>query len=269
MFKKLTKVASRKHSKSAQTQEECLNWLDYDDIAYVFQKLSDKIALNNPARLARGGPGPVKIVVSGGACVVVCLQTEREVTKDINFIADPDDVTRNAKGENVTDEVLTAKYAATKELNDYPPEWINADLVAHVYNLDGCETLFRDSVQRDQLMFRTPALEVYAADWRYQLVAKIRRAFQEKTRLDGEPRFRYDQAAFNHAVNTEIHLHDAVDILRFYIATRNNGHPLKFSTIRTWYHDGHLVKTVEVEYINYFYRCVCRNLGIEIDVLVN
>jgi hypothetical protein len=99
-----------------------------------FNTLSKHIRQNHTA--AKVG-NPLIIVVAGGACSVSMLQN-RTSTRDIDFFSlDP----------NVIEQVFDAKHAASAELQVFPSDWINAEMIAWVLNHRGCEGLFDESVR--------------------------------------------------------------------------------------------------------------------------
>lgn len=118
----------------------------------------------------------------------------------------------------------------------------NSEMLAFVNNRDGCENLYEESIQEGVLMFASDALEVYAADWRYQLVGKMARANENKLLLE-EGEGHYDAT---HREGKD--LTDALSILHELI--KKNGGPLKKTEIRTWYSSGPALDDTEIGYVN-------------------
>ncbi len=160
--------------------------------------------------------------MSGGTCSVLLLRN-RTSTRDIDIYCD--DAYFSCKtslqpGEPVPNSV------------HWPVNWINAEMVAYVLNNEGCERLFQNSVAQGIMMYSSANFKAYAADWRFQLVGKIRRAYDAY--LDHEP--------------SPKDLYDAVDIL--HILNVKDGRNQRSSDMKKWYYYGYRMGPREVEYIN-------------------
>jgi len=91
---------------------------------------------------------------------------------------------------------------------------------------------------------------VYAADWRYQLVGKIVRAYQ------------ISQLSGTHQAEerTGKDLSDAVSIMRHLIS--RHGRPLLKVELLTWYADGPTLEDAEIAYVNTEYKHLNGMVGI-------
>ncbi|KAJ7101401.1 hypothetical protein B0H15DRAFT_1017842 [Mycena belliarum] len=166
-------------------------------------------------------PGQVfNIVVSGGT-VSVLLFKNRKKTKDVDIFSPDADVLR---------EVLEAGRRYNRENDDMPPMWINAEIVAYINGLRGSDSLLPNSIAQDVVLFESPSLVMYAADWRYQLVGKMQRAFDYNDKKD---------------------ISDAVEILHQLVS--QTGKQQRLSEIQTWYEYGIMLKTEHMEFINKAY----------------
>jgi hypothetical protein len=111
-----------------------------------------------------------------------------------------------------------------------PDAWINAEMRAFVYNHAGCATLFADSVAQGVALFEAPALVVHVADWRYQLVGKITRAYQMMQ----------------------------LDVVLKLMLDKRQGRPLLLSEMKTWYAYGPALEIEEIENANRAYSIFLR-----------
>lgn len=189
----------------------------------------------------------------------------RTKTEDIDYFGDEntiravstyhDNVSLNPDVSKVL-QISGAKYDAEK-LNEtpqhWPPNWINCEMIAHILNLEGCENLYQTSIAEGIKMFESKSLEVYAADWKYQLVGKIVRAHDNKVVYDTERRY------FNESRDGK-DLADAVAILRLMV--KKNGRPLRLTDLRTWYYYGPGLKDDAIAYVNAEYQKKYDALGI-------
>ena len=181
------------------------------------------------------------IVCSGGACSVIYLKN-RSTTHDIDFF------TPNVE---VIEAVMEAKEKAPDYIKDtWPSDWINAEMIAFVSNRPGCETLYQNSIDCEVILFKSDSLVVYAADWRYQLVGKIVRAYQ------------ISQLSGTHQAEerTGKDLSDAVSIMRHLIS--RHGRPLLKVELLTWYADGPTLEDAEIAYVNTEYKHLNGMVGI-------
>ncbi|KAK7042426.1 hypothetical protein R3P38DRAFT_2890419 [Favolaschia claudopus] len=180
--------------------------------------------------LERENPGKTyQIVSAGGACSVLVFKN-RKKTKDVDVY------TPNA-------DDLAAVLAAGRDYVRYsgaPPSWIN---IAYVANNRGGDTLFDNSVRQRVLLYESATLQVFAADWRFQLVGKIVRAGNFEDPKD---------------------IKDAVSILRILVEER--GGMLKLSEMRDWYESGALIRPEHVELINKEYESKYDELGIAVEI---
>jgi len=155
--------------------EECTSLtgttIDGNEIQLGFSLLAEYIRRAAPWRATHCEP--IKIIVAGGACSVLWLKN-RQQTQDIDFFHPDADILR---------EVLEAKRLATlsdRRLQSLPHDWINANMMAYVNNYDQCDQLYENSIRMGDLLLKSSVLEVYVADWRYQLVGKITRAGEDR-----------------------------------------------------------------------------------------
>ncbi|KAK0463094.1 uncharacterized protein EV420DRAFT_1639179 [Desarmillaria tabescens] len=191
--------------------------LDVADILQGFDFISRWLHEYRPGKEFR-------IVVSGGTCSVLLLRN-RTSTRDIDIYCD--DAIQ-------LQDVLAAGRACPNSVH-WPVNWINAEMVAYVLNNEGCERLFQNSVAQGIMVYSSGNFKVYAADWRFQLVGKIRRAYDAY--LDHEP--------------SPKDLYDAVDIL--HILNVKDGRNQRSSDMKKWYYYGYRMGPKEVEYINEAY----------------
>jgi len=108
-------------------------------------------------------------------------------------------------------------------------------MIAFVMNVPGCENLYQNSIDAGVVLFKSDSLEVYAADWRYQLVGKIVRGYQLSTMnetVQAQDRLGKDLA-------------DAVSILHLLVSERG-GKPLQKTEMMTWYGDGPTLEDAEI-----------------------
>lgn len=184
---------------------------------------------------------PISIVVSGGTVSVLILRN-RSATKDVDYF-------------NLDHAVISELSAAQAELEDralkgLPRDWINAEMIAFVYNNQGCEHLFENSLQQNVVLFQSPTLRAYVADWKYQIVGKITRAYQQMQLFQ---MFTPDVDGLANAISTrELNLMDAVYILR-YLVEQRQGEQLNFSEMQTWYFYGPALEPDEIDFVNKAY----------------
>ncbi|KAF9484053.1 hypothetical protein BDN70DRAFT_952887 [Pholiota conissans] len=249
MFKKIKKAVS--FNRAVRPKVE----LTEEDIINGLRCISDKMKELHPSR----HENPVQIIVSGGAVAVLILRI-RKATDDVDyFVIDPDN----------NSALYDAKYAAASDprLQGYSRKWINADMVAHILNHAGCETLFDDSIRMNLLLFQSDFLRVYVADWRFQLVGKIKMAFERRTALLIE--LEEDPDVLAEALETEVNIIDAAYILNVLIDRTNNGQPLRLSAVITWYYYGALITDEEITHTNSFYQKIFnRPPGILRDIVI-
>jgi hypothetical protein len=149
----------------------------------------------------------------------------------------------NAK---IMDVIHQAKYHSFKEFKNYSPGWINTEMVAYSLNHQGLEDLFQSSVNQGVVLFQSPSLKVYAADWRYQLAFKISRAFDKKEEIKHMSEISEQERVDRW--NTEVNMLDAVALLRRLIDLK--GHALKISEIEKWFYFGTTFTKRAVDSIN-------------------
>lgn len=153
----------------------------------------------------------------------------RAVTRDIDFMSSDEEFT----------EVFAAKHEATKELETYPGNWLNANMlqVARVNGKADSDRLFRNSVELNEIIHKSDALVVYVADWRFQLIVEIQRCCLSKHSNDPAH---------------SRHLSDAIYILEL-LVTRKGG-PLSIAMVRTWYAASALLSIEDFAYVDGHYR---------------
>lgn len=198
--------------------------------------LSEQIERNMQAEgVGRGSQTyPLQIVVSGGVNSVLLFRN-RQATHDIDYCtANPD----------VINLISDANYSLmiNGRLNHFPHDWINSQMIAYISLNPGCEFFYENSVSQGIILFETSVLRVYVADFKFQLVGKITRAYQNWTSA-GKP------DADNYS---DTHLSDAVHILATII--RRTGRRVRYSEMRTWYSFGPALEIEEIHFTNNAYR---------------
>lgn len=119
--------------------------------------LSFYIHKRNPERTK-----PIDIFVAGDAAYV--RLGIRYTTITIDFLTDDLDT---------LEEVITAREAAAKELEHYPFDWINMDMLGFLNSVPNCKKLMNMSVKIGDMLYSSDVLRVYILDWRYQLTNMI------------------------------------------------------------------------------------------------
>ncbi|KAH7102935.1 hypothetical protein BKA62DRAFT_655516 [Auriculariales sp. MPI-PUGE-AT-0066] len=153
----------------------------------------------------------IPIVVSGGTCSVLFLKSRKSTLAIDYFTCNPDHI------QIIGD---AARMANRRETARHPYAWMNPDMLGFVANNEGCETVFDDSVRQGEVLFESPSLVVYAADWRFQLVGKMQRAY-----ADADDEAQQDDLA------------DAVSILHL-LVQRRGGDSIAKEELRRWYSYG-------------------------------
>ncbi|PPQ69037.1 hypothetical protein CVT26_003746 [Gymnopilus dilepis] len=169
----------------------------------------------------------IRIIVSGGTCSVL-YHKNRESTKDIDFfIPDPE----------VIEAISSCQETLPRHLKQlWPENWVNAEMAGFAM-MPNCEGLYENSIANDVVLYRSEALLAYAADWKFQLIGKIMRAYQMallKDQMQSRDRGKKD-------------LTDAISLLDLLI--KENGGPLDRSAIRSWY-NGSAIEDAEIDYVN-------------------
>lgn len=208
--------------------------LDAADILRGFKYLSKYLRINNPRLIG----SPLTIIVSGGTCSVLYLRN-RSSTFDIDFFAHSADELR---------EVLAAKRGAANDMRAYHTNWLSAQMVSYIVDNPACDKLYDESVAQNAVLYQSDVLRVLAADWRFQLVAKIARA-HERGQLPEHLQFGKDMA-------------DAVSILRV-LVSQNGGAPIAADAIRTWYAFGPKLADEEIVSADAAYVAVYGEPGIK------
>ncbi|PPQ88421.1 hypothetical protein CVT25_011223 [Psilocybe cyanescens] len=203
--------------------------LELKDIETAFKHISKELSKELAGTQASGQA--VRILVSGGTCSVMYFGN-RDKTKDIDFfIPDP------ALIEMIAGSQASLPFDLQKR---WPENWINAEMAGFAM-MPGCEDLYKNSIANNVVLYQSDTLVAYAADWRFQLIGKITRAYQMellKEQLQSRDREGKD-------------LKDAVSLLQILI-TQNNG-PLDRNVVRSWY-NGSALEDVEIEFVNKEYR---------------
>jgi hypothetical protein len=137
----------------------------------------------------------------------------------------------------VLEELFTAKRIASAELKNLHGNWINGEVTAYIRNNSGCEQLFSTFQDLGVILYQSDTLMVYVADWRYQLVGKISRAFADNP---SDP---------HHDRN----LMDAVSILCLLVEA-NTGELLDQALVRAWYTYGPTLSNAKIDFTNQAYR---------------
>lgn len=215
-----------------------------------FKYLSKYLRINNPRLIG----SPLTIIVSGGTCSVLYLRNRcvlggcssiqhltwrRSSTFDIDFFAHTADELR---------EVLAAKRGAANDMRAYHTNWLSAQMVSYIVDNPACDKLYDESVAQNAVLYQSDVLRVLAADWRFQLVAKIARA-HERGQLPEHLQFGKDMA-------------DAVSILRV-LVSQNGGAPIAADAIRTWYAFGPKLADEEIVSADAAYVAVYGEPGIK------
>ncbi|KAJ7666679.1 hypothetical protein DFH06DRAFT_1322650 [Mycena polygramma] len=118
------------------------------------------------------------------------------------------------------------------------PSWINAEMVAHI-NIPTSDQLLANSIAQNVLIYNSANLQLFAADWRYQIVGKMKRALDYKDWKD---------------------ISDAVDILHELNA--GSGGTQRLALMKEWYEYGAMLTTEHLDFINKAYRKKYGTLGI-------
>jgi hypothetical protein len=130
----------------------------------------DKVTLVNGlahvARFLTKSNAQITIVAVGGAVNTIFLES-RESTHDIDFFG-PD-----LSKSDFKLVVAAAKYAQSKD-SSLPKEWINNRTVLFM-STELRESLIRDAIAQDEIIFDEPGLKVLAAPWNYACAAKLDR----------------------------------------------------------------------------------------------
>ncbi|PPQ69036.1 hypothetical protein CVT26_003744 [Gymnopilus dilepis] len=197
--------------------------LEYKDMGKAFDHISNEVQKRFPNQR-------IRIVVSGGTCAVLYFKS-REKTKDIDFLSlDP----------NIIEVVSGAQYTLPQDLRlRWPENWVNAEMIGYA-NMPGCENLYGNSIRCNVILYQSPWIVVYAADWRFQLIGKIQRAYQMEllsTHMQSIDRKGKD-------------LQDAVAILQELVM--QNGGPLTKNAIRSWY-NGSALENDGLDFVNAAY----------------
>lgn len=158
------------------------------------------------------------------------LLKNRHLTKDIDFFTpNPDHI----------EMISGAQHSLSKDLRArWPKNWINAEMTAFILQ-PGCEKVYEHSLQQDCILYQSPVLRVVAADWKYQLVCKIIRAYGMRQSANTV------QAAERNGKD----LDDALAILQFLVSRFQ--HPVQKNDFETeaWYH-GSAISEEEFAFIN-------------------
>lgn len=200
--------------------------------------ISEYIKLSSPWRTS----DPIRLIAAGGACAVLLLRN-RDRTRNIDFYT---------PNPSHLEEIHRAKRAAeiNADMQDMPLDWLrSAKMISYVENNDGCEHLFANSVSLKEFLFRSEVLEVFAADWRYQLVGKMNRAVQE----------RYNGSESSTRAGDD--LSDAIAIIRLMVS-RNGGRPIPRQSLITWYFYGPGLEESDIDWINEEYQANYGVVGI-------
>lgn len=179
----------------------------------------------------------IRIICSGGACAVAYLRT-RPTTKDIDFYTPSPEDSR---------EITYARYELdmydSRSRARYPDGWINCEMGAHVNNLRGADVLFANSVKHGPVLFKGEYFVVYAADWKFQFVGKVKRAFDN---------LEYAQEEGKTAnLDADKDFKDAIAFLHQILLSRRS--PLTLANIKTWYNYGYFVTHEMVKMVNACY----------------
>ncbi|KAF8157119.1 hypothetical protein B0H34DRAFT_487541 [Crassisporium funariophilum] len=198
--------------------------LEYKDMETAFNHISKELEKQVPDQV-------VQILVSGGTCSVM-YHRNRNSTKDIDFfIPDP----------TLIEIIAGSQASLPRDLRQrWPENWINAEMAGYAM-MPGCEDLYANSIANNVVLYQSDSLVVYAADWKFQLIGKIMRAYQMESLKEH----------VQSMDRTGKDLKDAISILQILIK-ENNG-PLDGSVLRSWY-NGSAVEDVEIEFVNKAYR---------------
>ncbi|KAM3452100.1 hypothetical protein MY3296_004837 [Beauveria thailandica] len=147
---------------------------------------------------------PVQLLSAGGF-VAVTLFRNRDSTDDIDYIINPD--TPNV--DKIKDK-FQAAIRRVSEQRGIDEGWINKQMEIFV-NGRNKQSLFRDSVTQNVVLWRGTNLIIYAAKWEWTMARKLKRIGSE---------------------NRDIDISDAVEILSRMV--QENGGPLALETVKSW-----------------------------------
>ncbi|KAF8181043.1 hypothetical protein BJ912DRAFT_1145567 [Pholiota molesta] len=184
--------------------------------------------------------------------------------------------------------IVAAGGAISRRVRALPDAWINAEMRAFVHTHAGCATLFADPVAQGLALFKAPALVVYVADWRYQLVGKIARAYQTmqmmrmedggawpasqtqmQTSESGDGGEDGAMAGPSYALRvSERNLQDVVYILKLMLDERQ-GRPLLLSEMKMWDAYGPALEIEEIENANRAYSIVFMDGDTEYEAIID
>ncbi|KAJ3494856.1 hypothetical protein NLJ89_g10722 [Agrocybe chaxingu] len=211
--------------------------LTVEQLEYGLAVLSQHLRRLHPKELEQG---PFELVVSGGACAVLLL-CSRITAKAIDAYTTNYDHFRH---------VRAAKDAACQhELQHYPHDWLNWEMLSNVFNHRECDSLFANSLRMNEVVYESKELILYAADWTFQLATKIgqishmRMAVLSDNAVDAPRLGRY--------------IRDAAHLLRV-IVGHNKG-PVKRNQWKTWYHEGALLRKEDLWLVEKRYQEIYRS----------
>ncbi|KAM3443358.1 hypothetical protein MY4824_000661 [Beauveria thailandica] len=147
---------------------------------------------------------PVQLLSAGGF-VAVTLFRNRFATEDIDYIINPD--TPNV--DKIMGKFQAAIERVAKQRN-LDKGWINTQMEIFVTGRNR-QSLFRDSVTQNVVLWRGANLIIYAAKWEWTMARKLKRIGSENRKID---------------------LSDAVEILAKMV--QENGGPLALETVQSW-----------------------------------
>ncbi|KAF8889744.1 hypothetical protein CPB84DRAFT_1785313 [Gymnopilus junonius] len=103
--------------------------------------------------------------------------------------------------------------------------------------MPNCERLYENSIANGIVLYHSESLVAYAADWKFQVLGKITRAYQMellKNQVQSKDRGKKDWK-------------DAISLLD--VLVKENGGPLDRDVVRSWY-NGSAIEDVEIDYVN-------------------
>lgn len=147
-------------------------------------------------------------MVSAGGFVAVNVFGNRSSTEDVNYILDPY-IKNPTKAE---EKLRTAIQTVTRQL-ELENKWINDSMSVYAAAKKG-RTLFRESIEQNEVLFHGTYLVIYAAKWQWALARKLIRISGQGDRGEGIDRS------------------DSVELIRQIIGPK--GKPLHRDVMKGW-----------------------------------
>ncbi|CAC9887078.1 hypothetical protein D6D02_07018 [Aureobasidium pullulans] len=149
-------------------------------------------------------------MISAGGFVAVSVFGNRSSTEDIDYILDPElkDLPKAEKKLSIAIEEAADQLRIGKN-------WINDSMAVFTVG-ENRKTLFRQSIQQNEILFQGKHIIIYAVKWQWALTRKLIR-LGSNVKGDRDP---------------DIDLSDSVALARRIV--QQNGAPLKRDVIKGW-----------------------------------